>query len=172
MRTPDPNPNLGLGALVNDVARLLRKRFDHRAKNLGLTRAQYYLLGRLSRHEGINQAGLADMLEVEPITLARLADRMERGGWIERRPDPADRRARRLYLTEKSRPVLARMHAIAAGVYDEALAGLGPRARADLVESLLQVRQNLADLAADPAPEPAPPEAHAAPLPHAAGARG
>src|SRR5258706_2546827 len=96
------DPNRSLGALVGDVARLLRKRFDQRAKDLGLTPAQYYLLAKLSRDEGINQVGLADLLEIEPITLARLVDRMEAGGLIERRADPAELRPRPLCLTSKS----------------------------------------------------------------------
>lgn len=141
------DPNRSLGALVNDVARLIRKRFDQRAKDLGLTPAQYYLLGKLSRNEGINQVGLADILEVEPITLARLVDRMEAGGWIERRADPSDRRARRLFLTPKSHPVLARMRVIAVAVYEEALDGLDDEERERLLDALLLARQNLGDSA-------------------------
>lgn len=154
------DPNRSLGALVNDVARLLRKRFDQRAKDLGLTPAQYYLLGKLSRNEGINQVGLADLLEIEPITLARLVDRMETGGWLERRADPADRRARRLFLTAKSHPVLTRMRGIASGVYEEALEGLASERREQLIDSLLLARRNLGDpesCAAPPAADEAPP---------------
>ena len=139
------DPNTSLGALLNDLARLIRKKFDQRAKNLGLTRAQYYLLAKLSRHEGINQVGLADLLEVEPISLARLVDRMEAAGWLQRRPDPADRRARRLYLTPKSRPVIDRIRVIAVGIYDEALAGLDRAARDQLIASLVHARRNLSE---------------------------
>jgi DNA-binding MarR family transcriptional regulator len=139
------DPNSSLGALLNDLARLIRKKFDQRAKNLGLTRAQYYLLAKLSRHEGINQVGLADLLEVEPISLARLVDRMEAAGWLQRRPDPADRRARRLYLTPKSRPVIDRIRVIAVGIYDEALAGLDRTARDQLIASLVHARRNLSE---------------------------
>ena len=142
------DPNRSLGALLNDVARLIRKRFDQRAKGLRLTRAQYYLLAKLSRHEGINQVGLADLLEVEPITLARLVDRMEAGGWVERRPDPADRRARRLFLTAKARPVIERIRVIAADVYDEALSGLDRARRNQLIEALMVARRNLGEVAA------------------------
>lgn len=147
------DPNTSLGALLNDLARLIRKKFDQRAKNLGLTRAQYYLLAKLSRHEGINQVGLADLLEVEPISLARLVDRMEAAGWLQRRPDPADRRARRLYLTPKSRPVIDRIRVIAVGIYDEALAGLDRTARDQLIASLVHARRNLSEpLSAQAAP--------------------
>jgi len=78
------------GFLVNDVARLFGRRFDHNGRRLGLTRAQCRTLGYLARNEGINQAGLADLLEIRPMTLVRQIDRMEEAGWIERRPDPAD----------------------------------------------------------------------------------
>ena len=74
------------------------------------------MLGYLARHEGINQAGLADLLEIKPMTLVRQLDRMEEDGWIERRPDPADRRARRLVLTEKARPILARILDLSSAV--------------------------------------------------------
>ena len=145
---PNHDTNRTLGALLNDVARLIRKRFDQRAKGLRLTRAQYYLLAKLSRQEGINQVGLADQLEIEPITLARLVDRMEAAGWLERRPDPADRRARRLFLTAKARPVIGQIRIIAAGVYDEALRGLDRAQREQLVDALMVARRNLSEVAA------------------------
>ena len=91
------------------------------AAALGLTRAQCRTLGYLARNEGINQAGLADILEIRPMTLVRQIDRMEEAGWIERRPDPADRRARRLFLTDKARPVLGRIWNVANETRDEAL---------------------------------------------------
>src|ERR1700757_4196184 len=97
------------GFLINEVARLFGRRFDHNGRRLGLTRAQGPILGYLARNEGINQAGLADLLEIRPMTLVRQIDRMEEDGWIERRPDPADRRAHRLVLTAKARPILYRI---------------------------------------------------------------
>src|SRR6201986_1382774 len=113
------------GFLVHDVARLFGRRFNQRALLfLGLTRAQCKVLGYLARNEGINQAGLADLLEIRPMTLVRQIDRMQEAGWIERRPDPTDRRARRLFLTEKARPVLGRIWNIANETRDEALARL------------------------------------------------
>jgi DNA-binding MarR family transcriptional regulator len=144
--------NFSLGSLLNDVSRLIRKRFDQRAKGLNLTRAQYYLLAKLSRHEGINQVGLAELLEVEPISAARLVDRMEAAGWVERRPDPADRRARRLFLAPKARPVIEHMRAIASGIYEEALAGLGRTERKRLMAMLVHARRNLGEPANDAAP--------------------
>ena len=110
------------GFLVNDVARLFGRRFDHNGRRLGLTRAQCRTLGYLARNEGINQAGMADLLEIRPMTLVRQIDRMEEAGWIERRPDPADRRARRLFLTAKARPILGRIWNVANETRDEALA--------------------------------------------------
>src|SRR5207244_13203899 len=107
--------NRSFGFLVNDVARLFGRRFDHngRRRRLGLTRAQCRTLGYLARNEGINQAGLADLLEIRPMTLVRQIDRMEDDGWIERRPDPADRRARRPFLTATAWPVLGRIPNVA-----------------------------------------------------------
>ena len=93
-----------LGFLIADVSRLIRRRFDERARLIGATRAQWRTLVVLSRHEGINQGGLAELLEVEPITLCRMIDRLEEAGLVERRRDPGDRRAWRIYLTDKARP--------------------------------------------------------------------
>jgi len=136
-----------LGFLLHDVSRLLRKRFDQRARSLGLTRAQYHLLAHLARKEGINQAGLAEILEIEPITLTRLVDRMEAGAWLERRADPEDRRARTLFLTDKARAVFRRMRMIASSLHDEALRGFPPEERERLLDALARARGNLCDLA-------------------------
>ena len=96
-------PERHLGFLLHDVARLLRKRFEQNARPLGLTRSQAQVLAHLALHQGIAQRGLAEILEIEPITLTRLLDGMERGGLVERRPHPSDRRVRRLFLTRKGR---------------------------------------------------------------------
>jgi MarR family transcriptional regulator, transcriptional regulator for hemolysin len=131
------------GFLVNDVARLFGRRFSQNGHRLGLTRAQCRTLARIARHEGINQAGLADLLEVRPMTLVRQIDRMEDAGWIERRPDPADRRARKLFLTDKARPILGRIRNVANETRDEALARLSPPERAQLVALLTRVHATL-----------------------------
>jgi len=133
------------GFLVNDVARLFGRRFLHNGRRLGLTRAQCRTLARIARHEGINQAGLADLLEVRPMTLVRQIDRMEQAGWIERRPDPADRRARLLFLTDKARPILGRIRAVANETRDEALALLSPAERAELIALLTRVHATLSE---------------------------
>jgi MarR family transcriptional regulator for hemolysin len=133
------------GFLVNDVARLFGRRFSHNGRRLGLTRAQCRTLARIARHEGINQAGLADLLEVRPMTLVRQIDRMEQAGWIERRPDPADRRARLLFLTDKARPILGRIRAVANETRDEALALLSPTEKAQLMTLLTRVHATLSE---------------------------
>ena len=133
------------GFLVNDVARLFGRRFDHNGRRLGLTRAQCRTLGYLARNEGVNQAGLADLLEIRPMTLVRQIDRMEEAGWIERRPDPADRRARRLFLTAKARPILGRIWNVANETRDEALALLSPGEADTLIDLLRRVHATLSD---------------------------
>src|SRR5437868_5933823 len=133
------------GFLVNDVARLFGRRFDHNGRRLGLTRAQCRTLGYLARNEGINQAGMADLLEIRPMTLVRQIDRMEEAGWIERRPDPTDRRARRLYLTAKARPVLGRIFDVANVTSDQAFTRLTPQEAAQLVDLLDRVHGTLSE---------------------------
>jgi MarR family transcriptional regulator, transcriptional regulator for hemolysin len=148
------NLDRSFGFLVHDVARLFGRRFNQRALLfLGLTRAQCKVLGYLARNEGINQAGLADLLEIKPMTLVRQVDRMEEDGWIERRPDPGDRRAHRLVLTEKARPILARILDLSTEVRNEAFAGLSEVEGRHLISLLGRVHANLSErvppLAAD-----------------------
>ena len=156
--------DLSFGFLINDVARLFGRRFDHNGqqRRLGLTRAQCRILGYLARNEGINQAGLADLLEIRPMTLVRQIDRMEETGWIERRADPGDRRARRLFLTEKGRRVLSRIWDVASETCDEALARLSPPEADRLIEMLRRVHATLSERVPAPAltdepDEPEPP---------------
>jgi MarR family transcriptional regulator, transcriptional regulator for hemolysin len=138
-----PDLDRSLGFLLHDIARLMRKRFDQRSRHLGMTRAQWQLLSHLARHEGINQSGLADILEIEPITLARLVDRMVEAGWIERRPHPSDRRQRCLYLTAKARPRFADLRAIAAEVFEDVLYDFSLEERDTLLELLVRMRRSL-----------------------------
>jgi MarR family transcriptional regulator, transcriptional regulator for hemolysin len=143
------------GYLIHDVTRLFERRFNERAlRFLGLTRSQCRILGYLARHEGIHQAGLADLLEIKPMTLVRQIDRIEEDGWIERRPDPGDRRARRLVLTEKARPLLARILDLSAEVRREAFADLSEDEGRHLLELLRRVHGSLA---APPPPGAVPP---------------
>lgn len=132
-----------MGFLISDVARLLRRRFDERARTIGVTRAQWRTLTVLSRNEGVNQGALADLLEVEPITLCRMVDRLAEAGHVERRRDPGDRRAWNLYLTQNSRPLLDQLRPLADQVVGDALAGLDASMQDQFTRSLLIVRDNL-----------------------------
>jgi len=138
-----PQLDRSFGFLINDIARLMRRNFDRRAQTIGLSRAQWQVLARLARFEGITQVELADMLEITPITLGRLIDRLEANGWVERRNCPDDRRARRLFLTGKAHPMLERMWELAGETRDEALAGVAPEMRESLIDSLITIRGNL-----------------------------
>ena len=153
-----------LGFLVNDVARLFGRRFDHNGRRLGLTRAQCRTLGYIARNEGINQAGLADLLEIRPMTLVRQIDRMEEAGWIERRPHPADRRARRLFLTAKARPILGRILDVANETRDEALTRLKPAEAGQLIDLLKRVHATLSERVPHPIGNPATDGAAATPV--------
>jgi DNA-binding MarR family transcriptional regulator len=134
-----------LGLLISDVSRLMRRRFDERARAIGLTRAQWRTLVVLSRNEGSNQGKLADLLDVEPITLCRMVDRLEEAGHVERRRDPADRRAWLIYLTGAAHPLLADIRVIADAVFEDAMAGLDEPAREKLYDALSVIRTNLSD---------------------------
>lgn len=139
------DPGQSVGFLVADIARMLRRNFIRRAQGLGLSQAQWQALAHLSIREGVNQATLAESLEVQPITLARLIDRLEQGGLVERRPDPEDRRAFRLYLTAVAQPLLAKMWTLAAETRTEAMAGLPDEAVTALIETLRHMKRNLLD---------------------------
>ena len=113
-----------IGFLISDVSRLMRRRFDERARQIGVTRAQWRVLTTLRRHEGSNQGTLADLLDVEPITLCRMVDRLEESGLAERRRDPADRRAWLIYLTPASHPMVAQLRELGDALNEEALDGM------------------------------------------------
>lgn len=133
----------GIGFLLSDVSRLLRKRFDERARAIGVTRAQWRTLTMLTRHEGATQGRLADLLEVEPITLCRMVDRLEEAGHVERRRDPADRRAWNIFLTDRSRPLIDQLRTLADGVMMAMLSGIAEPDRAALVATLERAHANL-----------------------------
>lgn len=132
-----------LGFLISDVSRLLRKRFDERARLIGVTRQQWRTLSVLKRHEGSNQGMLAELLEVEPITLGRMIDRLEEAGWVERRRDPGDRRVWRIHLTEAAQPILLQLKGIADSLFVDAAEGIEPDDQARLHALLEQLRSNL-----------------------------
>lgn len=132
-----------IGFLLNDAARLMRRDFERRARPLGLTRAQWQMMFHLARNEGCNQATLAELLEVEPITLARLIDRLEASGLVERRADPNDRRARLLFLGAHAHPLLEELRAVGAETRESALAGINEEERTQLMTLLTRIRCNL-----------------------------
>jgi DNA-binding MarR family transcriptional regulator len=132
-----------IGFLVNDAARLMRRDFERRTRSLGLTRAQWQTLFHLHRNEGCNQATLADLLDVEPITLTRVIDRLASSGLVERRADPGDRRARLLFLGERAHPLLEELKALGAETRETALAGISDDERTQLMTLLTKMRANL-----------------------------
>ncbi len=128
---------------INDVARLLRTYADHKAASFGLTRAKWAVLARLDRFEGLKQNELADMLDLQPISLTRLLDRLSENGLIERRSDPNDRRAKRLFLTPAAHPLLERLSELGEDLMTTALAGLDQSETSALLTSLTTIKENL-----------------------------
>lgn len=140
-----PETSSQLGFLLHDVARLMRKRFEQHARGLGLTRSQWQALAYLSRNEGISQSGLADLLDVEPITLSRIVDRLVDTGLVERIAHATDRRVWRLRLTEAARPKLEQVRELGERTRSETLAGVPETERARLIETLSAMRANLSN---------------------------
>ncbi len=138
-----PAMDENIGTMLAQVSRLLRRSFDERARGIGVTRPQWQVLSLLSFNGGINQGGLAELLEVEPITLGRMIDRLQDAQLVERRADPADRRAWRLFLTEKGQTLLDQLRPFALETYDIALEGIGEDEQAALMVALGRMRANL-----------------------------
>lgn len=132
-----------LGSILADTSRMMRRAFDARARAIGVTRPQWQVLVTLKRHEGVNQGGLAEQLDVEPITVCRMVDRLQDAGLVERRADAADRRSWRLYLTPRAHELLEQLRPLAEAMIDEALAGIDAADRDRLNQLLEKVRQNL-----------------------------
>jgi len=128
---------------INDVARMLRTYADHKASQFGITRAQWVVLARLDRFEGLKQSELAEMLDLQPITLTRLLDRLCDCGLIERRADPNDRRAKRLFLTAAARPLLIQLGDLGEELMSTALAGVPRESVEQMVAQLATVKENL-----------------------------
>ncbi len=137
------SPARQLAFELHDAARLLRTYSDQRARELNTTRAQWAVLSRLQRCEGAKQSELAEALDIAPITLGRLVDKLDAAGLVERRADPADRRAHRLYLTEKAAPALRALGALAEDVMGRALAGLDEDAIRTILDGLATIKANL-----------------------------
>ncbi|MDF2119365.1 MarR family transcriptional regulator [Roseiarcaceae bacterium H3SJ34-1] len=140
-----------LGFLLHDVARLLRRRFEQHTKDCGLTRSQWHVLAYLAQNEGINQTGLAELLDIEPITVGRLVDKLQAMGLIERRPDPSDRRVWLLYSTPAAAPQLDHLRELGDLTRGEALADISDTERDQLVALLQALKINLTEACDRPA---------------------
>lgn len=132
-----------LGFLLSDVSRLLRRKLQQHMEGSELTFMQARVLGHISRREGLRQVELAELLEVQPIALVHLIDQLAENGLVERRPDPTDRRAYQLFLTEAATPYLAATRKIVAAIQADMLRGLDKEQAAQLMSSLRIVRNNL-----------------------------
>jgi MarR family transcriptional regulator for hemolysin len=141
-----PSKNREFAFILNDVARLLRTYADYRAAQFGMTRSQWAVLVRLDLYEGLNQSELADMLDLQPITLTRLLDKLCDSGLIERRPDPDDRRAKRLFLTRAARPLLLQLASLGEETMANVLEGVASETVEQMVSQLEVVRDNLRQL--------------------------
>jgi MarR family transcriptional regulator for hemolysin len=140
--------------LLYDVARALRTRFDQKARaSHAMTRAQWIILSRLDRQPGMSQNELAAICEVEPITVARLVDRLEARGLVERRNDPADRRIRRLHLLPAAKPIVETISRAREAMSARIVAGLDGKTRETLIDGLLVIKENLANEALTSADE-------------------
>ncbi len=143
---PDPaalHPNIG--AMMRDVARLMRRRFERRARQTGLliTREQARALLHIARNEGLSQTAVATMLDIEPIALVRILDRLHEEGLVVRRPHPTDRRVHTLWLTPLAWDVVTRVLALNEETRETACAGLAPAAREVLLQALGHMKENL-----------------------------
>ncbi|HYU14352.1 MAG TPA: MarR family winged helix-turn-helix transcriptional regulator [Stellaceae bacterium] len=136
-------PNVG--ALLHDVARLMRRRFERRTRQTGLaiTRQQARVLLSIARNEGVSQAAIATLLDIEPIALVRMLDRLHEEGFVERHLHPTDRRVRTLWLTPLGWRVVDRVLAINRDTREEACAGLSPAAREAMMRALDHMKVNL-----------------------------
>lgn len=132
-----------LGSIISDAARMMRRSFDARARAIGVTRPQWQVLSTLVRHEGVNQGKLAEYLDVEPITVCRMVDRLQEADLVERRSDLTDRRSWNLYLTPRAHDLLAQLRPLAETMVEEALDGFDNADR-DMLQCLLEkLRMNL-----------------------------
>lgn len=128
---------------LNDVARMLRTYADQKAAQFGITRAQWVVLVRLDRSEGLKQSELAEVLDLQPISLTRLLDKLAECGLIERRADPVDRRAKRLFLTPAARPLLEKLGDLGEDLMATALVGVAPDSVERMIGELGIVKENL-----------------------------
>jgi len=146
-----PSSDIDYLILLYDVARLMRLRADQRARLDGMTRAQWIILTWLERQPGLSQNELAGLVEVEPITVGRLVDRLEARGFVERRPDPSDRRVRRLHLKPAAQPILEKIHTYKHELNGVMMEGIDPASLKQLADSLFRMKANLGEQSRDAA---------------------
>ena len=139
------NPRREFAFVLNDVARMLRTYADQRARRLGITRAQWAVMARLEHAEGLKQSELAEMLDLQPITLTRLVDRLCANGMIERLADPNDRRAKRLHLTPLARPLMDRLAELGHDMMGTVLEGFDAASIERMIGELARTKENLKD---------------------------
>jgi DNA-binding MarR family transcriptional regulator len=138
------------GFLLKDVSRRYVLRFEQRAREISLTLPQCKALVRLEKNEGVSQARLAELAEVEPMTMVRILDRMEADGLLERRPDPEDRRARCLYLTRRAKPLLDEIWRLSELTRAETFAGISRQEREAFMLLLERMHGNVCALEGQP----------------------
>jgi DNA-binding MarR family transcriptional regulator len=131
---------------IGETGHAIRRAFDRRAAALGVTRAQWRVLARLSRYPGLRQVDLAEHLDVEPITLCRIVDRLEEAGLVERQRDPADRRAWRVLLTDKADPIVEKLRHLAAQLAADVFQGISAKEIEAMRGVLARARSNVAAL--------------------------
>jgi len=141
--TEHTDPNRHIPFLVHEVARLIHRTYDQRMKPLGITQAQWRVLGSLSFHDGVSQAELAESIEYGPVTLCGILDRLEDNDWIARQPDLADRRVKKVYLTPKAAGVVEIMQNIADEMMNHLLSGISQDESDQLIGTLNALKQNL-----------------------------
>ena len=139
-------PQREFAFLIHDVARMMKTSADHAVRPCGMTRAQWAVLSKVERFEGLKQTELADMLDIQPITLTRLIDRLCDAKLLERRPDPDDRRAKRLYLLPAAKPILERLWPIGNELMASVCAGISDADLARTIGQLTLMRDNLRQL--------------------------
>ena len=135
--------DLRIGFLIHDASRMRRHAFDHLMKPMGITRSQWWIIAHLSRRDGMVQTELASLLDIGKVTLGSLVDRLSQGGWVERRQDPDDRRARQVFLTARSHELLQKMRSVERMLNRGVLRGLSHDERDQLAALLARVKVNL-----------------------------
>ncbi|MDD3764421.1 MAG: MarR family transcriptional regulator [Nevskiales bacterium] len=148
-----PPKSLTFGSLVLDVGRLIRQDFRRRAQHLGLTQPQWSALAQLHYHPGLTQAALAERLDVHPVTVTQLLERLNKAGWIRREPHEQDRRALRVFLTASAEPLIAELARLGQQTRARAFDGLSTAEREQLETLLLRVKANLCCPEAAPSDE-------------------